>query len=118
MSKPLFTRSQAKKLASNFPPADIGGDMNGKPEKKADPPIVCRACGREQTGQDPNVAGRKFLAALIGKMITVRISQEWSVTGTLKRFDNYSLVIGLHDQEDVIVFKGPGIVVRPDAGAQ
>ena len=66
------------------------------------------------TGQDPNVVARKYLAALVGKKVTVAIiPHEWTVAGILRRFDNYCLVIGLTDHEDVIVFKGPGVVVGP-----
>jgi hypothetical protein len=87
--------------------------MSGRREPDVNSPVVCRACGREQTGQDPNVVARKYLAALVGKRVAVRINKEWTVTGTLRRFDNYSLVIGFSDQEDVIVFKGPGVMVGP-----
>jgi hypothetical protein len=82
---------------------------------KKDSPVVCRACGREMTGQDPNVVARKYLAALIGKRVGVRISETCLVTGILRRFDNYCLVIGVAGQEDSIVFKGPGMVVVPDS---
>jgi len=83
---------------------------NGRP--KPPPPVICKGCGREMSGQDPNYVARKFLAALIGQRVRVSLmgSQEEFV-GLLRQFDNYSLVISTPDNES-LVLKGPGIVIH------
>lgn len=65
----------------------------------------------EKQNHDPNLVSKRFLADLVGKRVTIRISEEWSLTGTLRRFDNYCLIVSIPDQEDVMVLKGPGVVI-------
>lgn len=85
--------------------------MTEKAKKAIDPPVVCRACGRLESGQDPNVVGRKFLAKLVGKVVAVAFPDgEDPLRGVLRSFDNYSLLIEA-DGAELLILKGPGIVV-------
>jgi hypothetical protein len=93
--------------------------MKAKERAKEEPTEVCRACGRQMSGQDPNVVSRKFLAALVGKAVNVSCPGSDSVVmGTLLRFDNYSLLIEpdfvppTAGFGNVLVFKGPGVLVQ------
>ena len=91
---------------------------------------VCRACGRLLNGQNPNVVSLKFLAELIGQRVRIRCDA-WGagfrnpleyggcVIGTLRRFDNYSMVVSPEDADgkplpDMLIFKGPGLMVQAE----
>jgi hypothetical protein len=61
----------------------------------------------------PNGVANKFLAALIGWPIVVGVGAERVHYGRLLMFDGYSLLIEEDEHTQVLLFKGPGVVVRP-----
>jgi hypothetical protein len=67
-----------------------------------------------QPRNDPNVVARQFLAALINQRIFISAPGEPHLSGILKRFDDYSLLLG--DEaggHDMLIFKGPGMKIGP-----
>ena len=62
----------------------------------------------------PNGVANKFLAALVGKAVTIVVGHH-THSGELLMFDGYSVL--LRDPSDgaqLLIFKGPGMVIEPD----
>lgn len=63
---------------------------------------------------DPNTVARQFLAALVNQRIFIAAPGEPHLSGILRRFDDYSLLIGDEGGgHDMLIFKGPGMKIGP-----
>lgn len=71
---------------------------------------------KDATGSSPNGVANKWLAERRSRFVTVLYRGEEIVRGHLLAFDSYSLLVKGHDsgmglEPEVLVFKGPGVVV-------
>jgi sRNA-binding regulator protein Hfq len=70
---------------------------------------------KAESGSSPNGVANQWLAQRRGKDVWVSLSHGEEIVGRLAAFDAYSLRLEV-GATSVLVFKGPGVVVR-DASA-